>query len=64
MKVGLSEERGITPKKAISILEKHGYQISEEEAEEILDFLYILAKLTVNQYLKGSSNEGVNYENS
>ena len=64
MKVGLSEERGITPKKAIAILEKHGYQISEEEAEEILDFLYILAKLTVNQYLKGSSNEGGNYENS
>lgn len=64
MKVGLSEERGITPKKAIAILEKHGYQISEEEAIEILDFLYILAKLTVNQYLKGGGNEEEYHENS
>ena len=56
MKAGSSEKRSVTPKQAITILEKNGYQINEEEAQEILDFLYFLGKLTVNQYIKDIVN--------
>jgi len=56
MKAGSSEKRSVTPKQAIAILEKNGYQINEEEAQEILDFLYFLGKLTVNQYIKDAAN--------
>jgi hypothetical protein len=56
MKAGLSEKRSVTPKQAITILEKNGYQINEEEAHEILDFLYFLGRLTVNQYIKDATN--------
>ena len=34
------------------MLAKEGIIVTEKEAEKILDFLYFLAKLTVNQYLK------------
>jgi hypothetical protein len=50
MKAGLSEKRNVTPQQAIKILEQNGLKISEKEAEEILDFLYFLGKLSVNQY--------------
>lgn len=52
MKAGLSEKRNITPQQAVKILEQNGMKISEKEAAEILDFLYFLGKLTVNQYFK------------
>lgn len=51
----LQKKRNITTKDAIRAMNENGIQISEKEAEEILDFLYFLAKLTVNQYIK---NEG------
>jgi len=50
MKAGLSEKRNVTPQQAVKILEQNGLKISEKEAEEILDFLYFLGKLSVNQY--------------
>jgi hypothetical protein len=52
MKAGLSEKRGITPKKAMNILSKNGTHVSETQAEEILDVMYLLAKMIVNQNLK------------
>ena len=52
MKAGLSEKRNVTPQQAVKILEQSGLKISEKEAEEILDFLYFLGKLTVNQLIK------------
>ena len=45
-----SKKRNVKPAQIIHILEKNGVKCSEKEAEEILDFLYLLAKLAVNQY--------------
>lgn len=45
-----SQQRGVSPEQAISLLKKTGIQVNEKEAGVILDFLYILAKLAVNQY--------------
>jgi hypothetical protein len=65
MKVGLPEKRNVTPQQAIKILEDNGYKVNEKEAEEILDFLYFLGKLTVDQYIKDiSKTKQINYENS
>ena len=50
-KQGLAEKRNITPEMAVKILQKNGVEIDEKKASEVLDFLYFLAKLTINQYL-------------
>jgi hypothetical protein len=47
----LSHQRGVTTEQAINILKKEGVEVDEKDAEIILDFLYILAKLAVNQYV-------------
>jgi len=52
MKAGFSEKRNITPEQAIAILKKNGREVNEKEAEKILEFLYFLAKLIVNQNVK------------
>lgn len=49
MKAGLSEKRNITPQQAVKILEQSGVKISEKDAEKVLDLMYFLAKLIVNQ---------------
>lgn len=65
MKVGLSEKRNITPQQAIEIFKENGYEVNEKEAEVILDFLYFLGKLTVDQYIKDASKTNhINYEDS
>ena len=46
------ENRNITPEQAIKILGKNGIEISEKKAEELLDLMYFLAKLIVNQNFK------------
>ncbi len=51
----LTEKRNITPEMAVKILRKNGVEIDEKKAVEVLDFLYFLAKLTVDQYIKGES---------
>uniref|UniRef100_F4C323 Uncharacterized protein n=2 Tax=Sphingobacteriaceae TaxID=84566 RepID=F4C323_SPHS2 len=48
----LIEKRHITPEQATKILNKRGIEVNEKQAKIILDFLYILAKLTVNQYFR------------
>lgn len=45
-------KRRITSAQAVKILAENHIEVSEKDAEVILDFLYFLAKLTVNQYLK------------
>jgi hypothetical protein len=50
------EKRNVTPRKAVEILKKSGIEINEKDAKIILDFLYILAKLTVNQYFNEKKN--------
>ena len=46
-----SIKRSVTATQAVKILEKNGVKVTERQAEEILDLLYILAKLSVNQYV-------------
>lgn len=53
----LQRKRKITTKDTIRVMNENGIQVSEKEAEEILDFLYFLAKLTVNQYVNDSQGE-------
>jgi hypothetical protein len=43
-------KRNITPEQAVIILRRSGIECDEKEAKIILDFLYILAKLSVDQY--------------
>lgn len=48
----LAEKRNITPEMAIKILRENGIEIDKKKASEILDFLYFLAKLIVDQSIK------------
>lgn len=48
----LNKKRSVTTKDVIRALNKNGREVSESEAEEILDFLYLLAEITVKQYFK------------
>ncbi|RKR83361.1 hypothetical protein BDD43_3567 [Mucilaginibacter gracilis] len=48
----VSEKRNITPEKAVKILSESGVKITEKKAEELLEFMYFLAKLIVNQNFK------------
>lgn len=41
----------ITPDKAIEILRKDGIDVNIEEAQIILDFLYSIANIVVDQYI-------------
>jgi sorbitol-specific phosphotransferase system component IIBC len=49
MKARSSEKRNVTTAKAIAILKQNGREVSEKEAEKILELMYFLAKLIVNQ---------------
>jgi len=53
----LTEKRNISPEMAVKILRKNGVEIDEKKAVEVLDFLYFLANLTVDQYLNDSNGE-------
>lgn len=44
------------PDKAIQILEEDGITVTNEEAKEILEFLYMLGEIVVDQYLNQSDN--------
>ena len=55
----LQKKRSLTAGDAIRVMRENGVEISEKEAEEILDFLYFLAKLTVNQYVKDNSSDSI-----
>ena len=52
MEANLIEKRNVTPKQAIDLLQKKGVEISEEEVAKILDLMYFLAKLVVDQNFK------------
>ena len=53
----LTEKRNITPEMAVKILRKDGVEIDEKKAVEVLDFLYFLAKLTVDRYINDPNGE-------
>ncbi|MDR6372331.1 protein-tyrosine-phosphatase [Chryseobacterium bernardetii] len=40
----------IPPERALAILKKAGYDIDEEQSEEVMDFLYIIVKLTLKEF--------------
>jgi len=48
----LAEKRNITPEMAVKILRKNGVEIDGKKAAEVLDLMYFLAKLIVNQNFK------------
>jgi hypothetical protein len=45
-------KRNISAQKARDILAKKGVSVSEKKADEILEIMYFLAKLIVNQNVK------------
>ena len=51
------KNKSVTTKDTIKALRNDGIEISEIEAEKILDFLYFLAKLTVNQNVNNKSDK-------
>ncbi|WP_423147787.1 hypothetical protein [Rubrolithibacter danxiaensis] len=46
------EEERISPKKATEILKKDGLEVTLDEAKIILEFLYQMAEIVVDQYLE------------
>ncbi|MFD2865650.1 hypothetical protein [Mucilaginibacter antarcticus] len=52
METGTKGKRKITSAEAVRILQKSGMEIDEKKAEEVLDLMYFLAKLIVNQNFK------------
>lgn len=48
----ITERRTITPQKAVDILKQHGTNVTLEEAKQILEFMYKIAKLSVETYIK------------
>lgn len=52
MRNNLNPVRNITPEKAIKILSKSGIIIDKNDAAEVLELMYFLAKLIVDQNFK------------
>ncbi len=46
----------ITPDKAIELLQKDGIYVNMEEAQIILDFLYSMANIVVEQFVSRQSD--------
>lgn len=44
------ELKKIPSEKALAILKKAGYDIDQDQSEEIMEFLYIIVKLTLKEY--------------
>lgn len=51
------KKRSLTTAHVIKTLREDGHEISEKDAGEILEFLYFLAKLSVNHYFGGNSDD-------
>lgn len=45
-------DRNISVEQAIIILAKNGAQVNKEEAKNILELLYLISKITINQKIK------------
>lgn len=44
------ELKKIPREKAFQLLKKAGYDVNEEESDEIMEFLYIVVKLTLKEF--------------
>lgn len=40
----------IPPQKTLHLLRETGYDINEEQSEEIMEFIYIIVKLTLKEF--------------
>ena len=49
----------LTPKKVVEILKKHGTVINAKEAELVLDFLYSLGKLALQQQIRHEESRSI-----
>lgn len=49
----------ITPDKAIELLRKDGIYVNMEEAQIILDFLYSMANIVVEQYASSRQYDAI-----
>lgn len=47
----LNPKRSIKPQKAVKILKEHGQDITYEQAELILDFMYKFGQIAIDQYV-------------
>lgn len=47
----------ITPDKAIELLQKDGIYVNMEEAQIILDFLYSMANIVVEQFVSSRQSD-------
>ena len=54
------ENTKMTPQRAQKILKEHGTNLTLEEAEKVIEFMQMLAKIAVAQYLR--KEEPVNKE--
>jgi len=48
----------ITAEKTLKMLKDEGVEVTLEQAEKILDFMRLLANLTVSNYLRKNDKEG------
>ena len=53
----------ITPDKAIELLQKDGIDVTMEEAQIILDFLYSMANIVVEQFVSSRQSDAVTVTN-
>jgi hypothetical protein len=54
------ERRSITPETAVKILKEHGTIVSIQEAQIILDLMYKIGKLAVNQCITHTNTYNTN----
>lgn len=45
----ITQKRMMTPEKVVTILKKHNYEISVEDASAVIEFLYLLAEIYLNE---------------
>jgi ribose 5-phosphate isomerase RpiB len=57
--MGKSIKKTVTNKRIIEHLEKHGIEITEKNAAEVLELLYFLAKLIVKQNFKNENRRSI-----
>ncbi len=46
------EDEKISPERAIEILKKDGLEVTMEQAKLIVEFLYQMAEIVIDQYLE------------
>lgn len=56
MEAKAGSKRSISVQKAREVLNKNGIELSEKKTEEVLDLMYFLAKLIVDQCFKNEDS--------